>query len=249
LSQQVNIKPLVTTLSIILFIGIVLGVLSFLYTIFSSNMQVTNFCFTSDCIKNFSKKIEGVITIFSLTAWLLTSIATVGAVLIALLSYKTGVDSYKTGLDTYKTSVDNSNLTNHIAHLNMFRDFINGEMAKRNHIHQEKVNIYKWYNIIFPQSRDGLVIVSDAYYTHVGNIKEVIERSNGQKTNITEWFDYKKHQEAIIEATSVLGLKVSRGPKNIFFEVECQVFELIDCVNITFSKIDYELADIKRLYS
>ncbi|CNG88026.1 retron Ec48 family effector membrane protein [Yersinia enterocolitica] len=233
-NYKININSLVEALVTVVFLGGVIAIISFMHTFFYDELYKLNFCISSSCISRFSSKIDGILDIFRLTAWLLTLIAAVGGVLVALLTYKNGVD--------------NSNLTNHIAHLNMFKDFVNSEMSKRNYISQDKVNIFKWYNLIFPESKVGNIKVSRDYIDKVEQIKKTIEHSNKEKTELSGKFYYKNHQSSIIEKSSRIGIKISRGPKNVFVDVEHQVFELIDCVNITFCSFKYELAEIERTY-
>ncbi|MET1458556.1 retron Ec48 family effector membrane protein, partial [Yersinia enterocolitica] len=111
--RENSILKLAIAITIVAVIGIILGGYSFYLTYQAESFGEKELCVTSKCLVSFSEKTEGVIKIFEVTAWLLTIIATIGGVFVALMTYQTGIR--------------NSNLSNHISHLNMFRDFINAE--------------------------------------------------------------------------------------------------------------------------
>ncbi|MFP7605445.1 retron Ec48 family effector membrane protein [Serratia quinivorans] len=231
-------KELVVFINAILYIlalGVIISILSFVLTILDEHLYSKDICFSSRCLEFFFSKTDGTFKIFQATAWLLTLITTIGGVTIAVMTYKAGVK--------------NSNLTNHISHLNMFRDYINAEITKRKFVSTDKVNIYKWYNAIFPKSKQGDVSVSADYRDKINDIKLVIEKANNDIASPLVRYSYNNHQRDLISKVSMLGVKISTGPKNEFILVEEQVFELIDCINITFTDVDIELCTITRLYS
>ncbi|RJL53704.1 retron Ec48 family effector membrane protein [Pectobacterium carotovorum] len=220
---------------IVALLGIVLGGVSFYSTYQLEKFGEKELCFTSKCIIDFSKKNEGVINILQVTAWLLTIIATIGGMFVALMTYRTGIK--------------NSNFSNHISHLNMFRDFINSEILKRKYLTPEGVNIYQWYFLIFPNSKHGDVSISSTYNDSIFNIRDIVCEANDKIAEATGTYDYRTHQFKIIDSLSKLGIKVSNGTKNEFIAIELQVFDLIDCVNMTFTNSSLELKKLERKYS
>ncbi|MEQ6968395.1 retron Ec48 family effector membrane protein [Pectobacterium polaris] len=229
-----DLRVLVNLIFYILLAGFFLGLCSFGFTIYDENLYLNEFCISDKCLGFFFSKTEHVTKIFQATAWLLTMITTIGGVTIAVMTYKSGVK--------------NSNLTNHISHLNMFRDYVNAEIAKKKFVSPDKINIYKWYSLIFPNSKTGEVSVSVDYKNKIQDIKSIVEKANNDVSSPNVNYSYKSHQRDLISVVDVLGVKISTGPKNDFIIVEEQVFELIDCINITFTEINLELSNIKRLY-
>ncbi|HHQ6579377.1 TPA: retron Ec48 family effector membrane protein [Serratia fonticola] len=230
-----SIVALIIVIISISFIGFGLSIVIFISTFSEESLYSREICFSERCLKFFFSKTEGIVSVLQATAWLLTLITTVGGVLIAIM--------------TYKTSVKNSNLTNHISHLNMFRDYINAEIGKRQFISSEKINIYKWYGMIFPESKKGDVAISTNYVENIKDIEKVVEKANYDISSPQISYSYNNHQRDLISKMDVLGIKISTGPKNEFILVEEQVFELIDCINITFTDVNIELSSLKRLYT
>ncbi|BFI57438.1 hypothetical protein KD4_13830 [Yersinia pseudotuberculosis] len=230
-----SILKLAIAITVVAVIGIILGGYSFYLTYQAESFGEKELCVTSKCLVSFSEKTEGVIKIFEVTAWLLTIIATIGGVFVALMTYQTGIR--------------NSNLSNHISHLNMFRDFINAEILKRKYLTPERINIYQWYVLIFPDSKYGDVLISEKYEDSILNIYNVVNDANDKISEATGKYDYRTHQFKIIASLEKLGIKISNGTKNEFVAIELQVFDLIDCVNMTFTEVNTELSKLERKYT
>ena len=137
-------------------------------TISDQKLYDRNLCLSSQCIAMFSKEIEGITLLIQAFGWLLITFVTIYGVVIALRTYYSGVQ--------------NNNNTNHTTHLTMFRDFANSELSKRNSISPDKVNIYKWYSIMFPQSRRGVFIVCENYIKLINEVVDVINQANSHIT-------------------------------------------------------------------
>jgi hypothetical protein len=229
-----EIKSLVLIIVLLLMLGAISSAVISIITVHDEKLYLKDFCFSDKCVNFFFGNFKSVSTILQFVAWLITLITTVGGIGIALMTYKTGVK--------------NSNLTNHISHLNMFRDYVNAEISKRKFISPDKVNIYKWYSLIFPASKKGDVSVSLYYRSKIEDIVRVVTDANAKITDPDGRYIYTHHQVCMRDAIGVLGIKISTGPKNDFILIEEQVFELIDCINLTFTDIDIELSGLKRSY-
>lgn len=235
-TQGVNgILVLGIVISFVAFSGAALGFYSFYETYKIESLSQKEFCLASKCLVALAKRTEGVIKVFEATAWLLTIIATVGGVFVALMTYRTGIR--------------NSNLSNHISHLNMFRDFINAEISKRKYLTPDRVNIYQWYVLIFPDSKYGDVKVSRSYGDSILGIEGIVNSANEKISDATGKYDYRTHQFKMIASLNKIGIKISNGAKNEFIAVELQVFDLIDCVNMTFADVSVELTKLERKYT
>lgn len=229
-----EIRRLILTIISMFMLGVFLSVIISVITIYSENLYQKGICFTDKCVTNFFAHFNGVSIILQSVAWLITLITTIGGISIALMTYKSGVK--------------NSNLTNHISHLNMFRDYVNAEISKRKFISPDKVNIYKWYSLIFPYSKKGDVSVSMKYKGKIEGIIKVIVEANEKIKDPAGKYVYTHHQVSMLDAVGLLGIKISTGPKNEFVLIEEQIFELIDCINLTFTEINIELSGVKRAY-
>lgn len=229
-----EIRNLTLIILCVLLVGVFFSIIISFLTIVEEKLYAKDFCFTNKCIDYFFKNFNGVSIILQSIAWLITLITTVGGVFIALMTYKIGVK--------------NSSLTNHISHLNMFRDYVNAEIAKRKFISPDKINIYKWYSLIFPLSKKGDVSVSCNYEEKINGIVDVVKEANAKITEPDGKYIYTHHQVMMRDAIGLLGIKISTGPKNDFILIEEQVFELIDCINLTFTDISVELSGLRRAY-
>ncbi len=208
---------------------------SFYQTMMDKKMYELPFCLKSECIKYMAKQMDGTINLAQGLGWIVTLFTGIGGAYLALKTYITGIS--------------NSNITNHISHINMFRDFVNLEVAKRKRISPSSVDVYVWYNLIFPNSKNGDLIFCSSYIDVVNGLKKVIDEANYHISSTPGDYVYKIHQQKMIEAFKVLGVIVSRGPKNSYLEIEAEVLEIVDSVNSTFISGHHLLSLIPRKYS
>ncbi|MBA5600808.1 hypothetical protein H1224_06995 [Pectobacterium aroidearum] len=209
-------------------------VISFINTIVSRELYHREFCFESSCIEYLGREIAGVISLGQAFGWFITLITALGGALIAL--------------HTYVSGVNNSNVTNHIAHFSMFRDFVNSEIAKRKKIYPDTVDVYFWYNTIFPNSKSGDLNFSSDYVLILENIKSIVDEANDNIALLSGKYKYQVHQRKIKDICSRIGVSVSSGPKNIYIDIELELFGLIDSVNTTFIGNFPVLCSIQRKY-
>lgn len=218
-----------STVSFVIFSSI-----SLYQTILVQNLYERDFCLSSHCLDNFAKEVSGITLYFQAFGWLITTFVTVFGVIIALLTYYSGVK--------------NNNNSNYTAHLTMFREFASAELCKRTSIYPEGVNLFRWYKIMFPKAKEGDISVSNNYLYIINKIHNVIEEANSHISDEDKDYKYKTHQRKMISVLSEIGINISNAPKNIFVEIEGQVFEFIDTINLSFSHQVIELSKIKRKY-
>ncbi|MGA4366701.1 retron Ec48 family effector membrane protein [Pantoea ananatis] len=232
MEDRVNsLKKIIIILCFVFLIVLSIVIIS---TVSDQKLYDRDLCFSSQCIATFSKEVEGITSLIQAFGWFLITFVTIYGVIIALKTYYAGVQ--------------NNNNTNHTTHLTMFRDFANSELAKRNSISPDKVNIYKWYSIMFPDSRNGVFIASDSYIKIISEVRDVINQANSHITEVNKDYKYKVHQRNLILTFSKFGIILSNGPKNTFVEVESQLFEFVDVMNNSFSTMRIELSKVDRKY-
>lgn len=165
---------------------------------------------------------------------ILVSISTVGAIIVALMTY----------ISTMKTSA----LTNHISHLKTFQDYVLNEIEKLPSVSKTSVNTLIWYNVIYDKSRSGDMKISSHYREKIKEINAEINFSNTYSTDTSQpTFSYLEHQTSLIHELSKIGLTAARDTRANFFESEEQIFSLIDNVNKQFCG-DSSLVLSTRLY-
>jgi hypothetical protein len=217
--------PLLSRLAALLIGVAILGAFSaitvFLATGYQDGIFLLNPCFTSDCVDQAAEYFSGPMSIIKETINLLVAIATIGGIIVALMSYI--------------TSVGTTALSNHISHFSIFQNYLNNEIARRDRISPTSIDTLFWYNAIFSDSRFGQTSISLEYIELVKSLNTQISQSNDQaKKTETDSFRYKPHQARLIQTLRSFGIQLTHQPRNDFYEIEGQVFSLISCVNKSF---------------
>ena len=212
---------LIIFLSLFAVIGFGLSLVTAIATGLKDGFFSLSLCFHKECVKSVITEFEHSFTIAKATLDFLVAVATTGGIIVALLSY----------LHSSTTAA----LTNHIAHFSIFQNYVINEVTKRDRISPISVDNLVWYNLIFSTSRSGKTDVSGTYINFVNELNELILKSNDQAIQARDGsFRYKPHQERIRDQLKKSGIEVSFMPRNDFFEMEGQLFSLIDRVNQSF---------------
>ncbi|QGU87137.1 retron Ec48 family effector membrane protein [Erwinia sorbitola] len=238
LLKKINSHPLRTLLLCLIAI-ISLGTIFFVTSFISTGMQEgyfsRNFCFHNTCILNFTKGYSQSILILQATFIILGLVASIGGIVVALLGYT--------------NSVSVSALGNHISHFKIFQEYLSYEINKRDRLSASSFDIFKWYNIIFNKSRSGSTSISEDYCELIIKINNAISNSNTACTQAKSGsFSYVKHQNNITTLLRDFGIIHPRLPRNDYYEVEDQVFELINNINREFCYSSSIEPLVKRLY-
>lgn len=228
-------KILTWTLTISVFIASTTTIASLISTGFHNKIFSKEFCLENSCLQYFNEMFSSSIEIFTGSLEALSFIATTGGILVALQSYI--------------TSSQASTIANHISHFSIFQTFISNEVCKRDRISIYSIDVFAWYQAIFPNSRNGEISACDKYKEQISNISSEINISNKQTTTPSrEGFRYKEHQDRMISCLSPIGIGISRATRNGYFEIEDQVISLINSVHRAFCSGD-DIPEIpKRLY-
>lgn len=234
-NKIINVDKSVLVACIICILIVFILIWSLIETIASQKLYNLDFCLQSNCINFFTDKISGVVKLVQFLGGVITLIAALWGATIALRTYISGVD--------------NSNITNHIAHFSMFRDFVSSEVAKRKKISPDTVDVHLWYSTIFPNSRNGNLNHSELYKKYLAEIVSVIEDANYNIVELTGKYKYQTHQRRMMESLAKIGITINNGPKNIFIDIEFEILCLIDSVNKTFIGEYPALCLIERKYS
>ncbi|MFP1792704.1 retron Ec48 family effector membrane protein [Lonsdalea quercina] len=216
-----SLKKLIWSLYAITFLGIITSVVSITLTGYQEKYFNRSLCFNNTCIKTALDGFSQSFLIIQATLSILVTVATVGGIFVALLSYM--------------NSVSVSALGNHISHFKIFQEYISFEIKKRDRLSLSSFDIFKWYNTIFNKSRSGLTLISDEYIYLIDSLNDKILISNEASENARNGsFSYVKHQKNMISILLQFGIKTSRLPRNDFYEVEDQIIDLIQNINREF---------------
>ncbi len=192
-------------------------------------------CFNNVCVKKFIEIFDQSFIILNATLTLLVGLATIGGIIVALMSYL--------------NSASATALSNHISHFSIFQNYVSIEITKRNRISATSVDTFVWYNLIFSNSRTGKTSISDEYCSLISALNNEISTSNEQAKTATQGsFRYMPHQKRIMNSLESFGIRIGHQPRNEFYEIEDQIFSLISSLNKSFCYSDKVPELIKRNY-
>jgi hypothetical protein len=221
MSKSRTVKILTAAIVIIALVGYGATLGSVLITLSKWGFSESEFCFSNTCVANFTEMTKDSFAIAKATSDFLVALATVGGIVVALLSYF--------------SSVDNSALANHIAHYSTFQQYVNSEISKRRRIDSSSLDSFFWYNLIFPHSKKGDMAVSSKYKDLMEKVGRTISESNQLvDTANPTGFRFKNHQEEMKRTLAGLQIAIPNQPRLEFYEIEDQIISLITCVNHAF---------------
>ena len=208
-------------LLLVFFCGLAASLFVMLVTIDEGHLSKRSLCYTSECLKVAARIHEYSINIMSTTFAVVMCIATAGGIIVALLSYR--------------ESVRANTLSNHIGHLALFQSFVDRESTKLLRVSARSIDVHQWYILMFPESRSGRTSLSSEYKEAVGEIaREIIVSNTAATSAIDGSFRFVEHQERMIRAMRMIGVNITRHSRVEFFEVEIDIFTLINSVNSSF---------------
>jgi len=216
-----GLQTLLISLACVAAVGLVLSIVSALWTVLDKTLWKESFCLSSDCIQSAKDKFAGSISIVDLFSKIGVWIATVGGIVIALLNYINSTAATALG--------------NHVSHSRIFYDYLTSEIAKRDRLRPSNIDIYRIYALAFDNSRLGVMKVSSNYRAKMNDLAVVIDSSNELMRSATvDGFRFRDHQHRLITVLADLGIKLTTQPRIDFFEVEEEVFGLLDAINHVF---------------
>lgn len=227
-------KEFIAAIVSIILVTILSTLLSFIFTYNNLNLSHENWCFTSKCINDFEKAFSGPIKILKFGTSSVWIFVLVSGVYIALKNYL--------------TSVKATSLSGHISHLTMFKDYLDDEIKNYELLKLQKIDIFIWYKKAFPCSSMGDISVPPSYIMNIKAIADAVTETNSTINSPKGNFGYRKHQDRLKAAFSVIGIEVSYMPRNAFHDVEAELFKLIDSINHTFTEVDISLSSLDRAY-
>ncbi len=159
-----------------------------------------------------------------------------------------------TGLNTYNLTLSNSILNNHIANFKLFCDYCDIEVKKYDRINKSKINYFKLYDLIYPNSKKGIFDKFDAYYSYLLKIENVISESssfyeahNSQRGK--KHYDYRRHQYRLIKVLAESGINLEITHRNDFYFIENELLLFIDSLTAAFTDSLTELHKLEKKYT
>jgi len=223
--RRSGLQTLLISLAVVVGAGLFLSIISVSWTIVDKSLWKESFCLSSDCIESTKDLFAGSIAVFKIFSEIGAWVATVGGIVVALLNYINSTTATAFG--------------NHVSHSRIFYDYLTAEIAKRDRLKPSNIDIYRIYALAFDNSRLGVMQVSVNYRSKMKDLANVIEASNAlMQSASVDGFRFRDHQHRLIAALADLGIKLTTQPRIDFFEVEEEVFGLLDAINHVFCSED-----------
>ncbi len=228
-------KYLIYFLAFIAGIGFSISAVITVSIVFADEIYKLPVCFSNKCFLRFYEYFSSAFTVAKSTLDLIGVVATVGAIFVGLLSYLSALRS--------------SHFTNHVSHLTLFQQFFVEEIRKRDLLALSSFDVHKIYGLIYGGSRSGDMSISAAYFSFISSVNSVIGESNFRSFKASKGpFIYKEHQSRMIDVLTLIGFDLQFMPKKDFYEIELQVFSLIDAISNSFCGGDARAKLDARIY-
>lgn len=220
-SSYPEVNTLSKSLIIYLIVSLILAISIAIFSLGKAGLFSQNICFTYQCIDTFFSELSIVISFIEFALKVLLSSVTIFGVYHALNNYLSSIDASRSNI--------------HLTHLNTFKNYLISEVNSHDRLKIKSFNVFKWYNIAFPISRNGKLKIGSNYENWINELNVEIKVSNDLVQGVTpSGYDYKKHQGRIIKVLSKIGITCPRLPRNDFYELESEIMVLIDKVNLEF---------------
>lgn len=214
--EEVHI--LLKYIKIYLWASLVLVILFVIFLLGKEGLYSLSFCISFQCIDTVFVAIASVISLIELLIKILVASVTIFGVYHALNNYLSSIDASRSNI--------------HLTHLNTFKHYLISEVEAHDRLKIKSFNTFKWYNIAFPLSSKGKLDIGNDYKNWIDDLNSQVENSNNMINGTTpKGFDYKEHQTRIILVLTKVGIKLPRLPRNDFYELEGEIFHLINKIN------------------
>ncbi|GEM_PF-1795214 len=207
----------------VFFLSFLLAIVYFVLIGLGSGVFYQKLCFSMACLDEFKDTFSPVYDFIS------TSIALVVSLVTILAAF--------TAVHTYQLSVKNNILANHIAHFDMFSDYLSVELGKLPRIDKKSIDGFRFFVFIFPNSREGDFSPSSAYIDFIDRLIDSIEMTgkkySGEESEV--FYSFKEHQRRVQQLVAECGIDLALKPnKTDFFKMEKEVYDLLQRINECF---------------
>jgi len=231
-NKNINVNFLKNFLISYLVISILIILAYSLYKLNTNGLMDMSVCFKAKCISTFFHLLEGLVEIFNFLLKTIVAIVTILGVYFALITYVNNIKTSRTNI--------------HLIHLTTFKEYILSELEDNNQLSAKSFDIFKWYNLIFPNSRAGSIDVGENYQGVIDDFNRDIILSNDTYSSAD--FPYIKHQKRMITQFRTLGITINLMPRNDFYEIEKQLFKLIEKTHEEYCFMNGKGKLVKRAY-
>jgi hypothetical protein len=237
--DYVNKVVVIILLSILVITLILLlaSVIISISTVLTKEVYSRPICFSNACATTFtdlfSLPIKMVIDAFSLIVFIIT------------------IGGFTLALETYRLSLNTSSFANNISNYQVFHAFVTYELANRERISNNSLNIFMYYNSLYNSPRTGDFTISKDHLNILDEIESIIVNGNNKSQHAYGGeFRYTEHQDNMIKTLKKFGFDIEFLPRQSFFELEEQVMSLISTISTEFCNIKPEIFSgfSKRLY-
>lgn len=191
-------------------------------------------CFTNKCFYNFYNTYSFAVNFF---------ISSLGVCTVII-----GIFNFFKAVETYQNSVKNGNISNNIITMNAFKEYVEKIIDDSLYLSTRKVDILKWYSMVFKNSKESNFSMSWKYGEFLRNINDLVAKTNKEykKRNYKQRYNYKSHQAQMKKYLLIIGIEMEHSPRLAFYEIEDEVRDMINSVNNVFLNGEPGLIELKK---
>lgn len=143
----------------------------------------------------------------------------------------------------YLVSLANARLQSHSANIIAFKDYVAASLAGRGRLSVARVDVHRWYSLMFPNSILGSMAVGSEYRQCVERMAAAIVASNKMVDDRAKTFSLKVHQSGMMDEFDTIGVEIRSMPRLDYLHLEDEVFLLVRSVELVFNPQPQKFAE------
>lgn len=189
----------------------------------------TDLCFTASCFSWAKQQYGPALKAGEVAVQFSAGFAAVFGVLVAARAYM--------------VSLANARLQSHSANIIAFKDYVSASLNGRGRLSVARVDVHRWYALMFPNSILGSMAVGSEYRKCVERMAAAIAASNELVADRAKTFSLKVHQSGMMNEFDTIGVEIRSMPRLDYLHLEDEVFLLIRSVELVFNPQPQEFAE------
>lgn len=210
-----------TIINILWGITIIITFVFFVGNFFEKIEGKYSFSITNDGLIQFIKLNEHIFNFFVFS----TAVTTL---LLGWITVKIYLSTYFT---THENNLNNQEVNRYSTYLQHYDNFlmmIDIKINKLKYLSVTNIDKLCLYNFIFPNVKDGVLLVSDDYRELINLLDQSIEHLN---KNLPRKIGYSDHIDFLIKQANKIGVELPYYERKYFLKIEHELYSLINHIN------------------
>ncbi|KUM12157.1 hypothetical protein AV645_03175 [Acinetobacter calcoaceticus] len=173
----------------------------------------------------------GVIEFIKLNEHIFSFLVFSTAVTTLLLGWITVKIYLSTYFTTHENNLNNQDVNRYSTYLKHYDNFlmmIDIKINKLKYLSGTNIDKLCLYNFIFPNIKDGVLVVSNDYVELINSLDQSIEFLN---KNLPRKIGYSDHIEFLINQANKIGVELPYYERKYFLKIEHELYSLINHIN------------------